>query len=115
VAGAVTGALLLGTIITGSLALGADSEFDDAVRDSNNPALPPAQREAARRDGLDALDRADTLALVTDILLVGTLVGAGATAYFLFTSDDGGDRMARLRISPTASAAGAGLIVSGEL
>jgi hypothetical protein len=119
IAGAATGALLVGTIIVGSLALGASSDFDLAVERSNDPSLSPAERSLARQDGLDAKDRADTLALVTDIMLVGTLLGAGATAFFLIQDlgSSGEERASgpRLRLTAGATPSGAGVMLSGEI
>ena len=40
------------------------------------------------RDLIDAANRADNLALATDILLGTTLLGAGATVYLLVTAND---------------------------
>lgn len=120
VAGAATIALALGGVITGGLALGAESDFEDAVADSNDPMLSPADREAARLDGLDAADRADTLALVSDIFFVGALVGAGVTAWLLISSDEDesaetASARGRLVAAPSVGPEHAGLVVRGAL
>ena len=81
---AATGALLVGTVITGVLALGANSDFEDAVARSNDTSLPRGERLLARQDGEDAASRANTLSAVTDVLLVSTIVAAGATVALFF-------------------------------
>jgi hypothetical protein len=76
---------------TGIAALRADSDFDGAVRRSNDPSLSAAERAEAREDGLDAKDRADRRALLTDIFLIGAGVGAAVTVVLLFVTRDDGD------------------------
>jgi len=118
ISGGVTGALLIGTVITGALALGAESDFDQAVRDSNNNSLSVMQRSTARRDGLDAADSADAFALVSDVLLVGTLIGAGVTVYLL-VSGSGEESAseqaegARWMAAPSISSEGGGIVLRG--
>jgi tetratricopeptide (TPR) repeat protein len=66
----VTSALALGAGATGLATLGKHDQYEDPVRE-------PAERERARRDG-------QRLATITDILLGGAVLGAGATAYYYF-------------------------------
>lgn len=84
IVGGATVAFFVAGTISGVLALAADGDFDDAVADSH-AARTDEELDAARARGMDAADRASGLATLTDILLVATLVGAGATAY-LFLS-----------------------------
>lgn len=86
----VTGGLILGAGIAGGVALAADADFEDAVTRSNDRSLTPAERNAARQDGLDADDRAASSALAADILIGLAAVSAGVTVYFFvaeFTRD----------------------------
>jgi hypothetical protein len=121
IAGAATGALLVGTIITGAMALGANGDFDDAVSRSNDSALSPAERRQARADGEDAASRANTLSAVTDVLLVSTIVAAGATValFFLTQPDEDEEAMAdgpRIRgVSAVATPLGGAVLLTGEL
>ncbi len=73
-----TAALVLGFAVTGGLALSSQRDFDDAVAASNDPSTKPMLREAARIEGADAANRADTLALVSDVCLVGGVIAGGA-------------------------------------
>ena len=112
IAGGATVALLLGAAVTGVAALGANSDFEDAVALCDRGRGDPLACE----EGHDSASSASTLALVTDILLVGGLVGAGVTAYLIATqSSDEAEQASRLRITPVASHQGGGLLVSGEL
>jgi len=118
IAGAATGALLVGTVITGILALGANSDFENAVERSNDRSISGAERRQARQDGLDAQDRANTLSTVTDVLLITTIIGAGATAaiFFLTQPDDDEDVAEGLRIRGASAAAtpdGGAVMLSG--
>lgn len=65
-----TGTLLAGATVTGLLAMSKHSTFED-------PEADPDDRASARDSG-------KTLALVTDILIIGTAVAAGYTAYQYF-------------------------------
>ncbi len=117
---AATGALLIGTVITGVLALGANSDFDDAVARSNDSSLPRGARLLARQDGEDAASRANTLSAVTDVLMVSTLVAAGATvALFFLTQPDDDESLAdgpRIRgLSAVATPEGGAVLLTGEL
>jgi hypothetical protein len=76
----------IGAGITGGLAIKAQSDFDDAVAASNSPSASDMMRHQARTEGLDASKRADTLAVVTDVLWVSAAVGA-TTAFVLWLVD----------------------------
>jgi hypothetical protein len=90
VAGGVTVAAALGMAITGGVALSANSSFDQHVAVFDDPSQPSDVREQARVDGLGAASDAHTFAAVSDALLVTTVLGAGATAFLFFTTQDGG-------------------------
>jgi hypothetical protein len=70
---AATGALAIGTGITGFLALSKKSEYDSKNTGTN---IPQAQ---------DLHDSVKTMNLVTDILLGGTVLAAGVTAVLYVT------------------------------
>jgi hypothetical protein len=92
--------------VSGVLAWKAQNDFDDAVADSNDPMRPTSERIAARADGLDAADRADVLATVTDVLLAGAAVSAG-TAFVLWLVDRRSARDVRsLSVAPSVGGRG---------
>jgi hypothetical protein len=102
VAASLTGALGVATIIVGSLALTNKSDFDQALADDDTKAAQ------------DLRDSGVTLNLVTDVLLIGTVVGAGVTAILLAVdlSSDGGD-VAGWRVAPSVGLQHAGLVLQG--
>lgn len=73
VTGAATVAFGVGAIVTGAVALSTHSDFEH-VNDGS---------DTARADQLRS--RGNTLNVVSDVLLLGTVVGAAATAYLYFT------------------------------
>lgn len=118
VAGGATIALAIGATVTGALALGANSDFDAAVAEVQSPDTSPDARAAARQRGLDAADSANTLALVTDILVAGAVVGAGVTVVLLLTQPGSStERATRARprtvAAPTFGRDRVGLVVQG--
>jgi tetratricopeptide (TPR) repeat protein len=83
IAGGVTLTLAAAGMITGLLALSANSDFEEARSARFAEMATGAQRLASYDDARDAASRANALALTTDILLVGALVGAVTTVYFI--------------------------------
>jgi hypothetical protein len=73
ITGLATAALGAGTVVTGILAVNAHSRFDRA-----NDGSDPAEAEDLRSSG-------KTLNVVSDVLLVGTIIGAVATLYLYVT------------------------------
>lgn len=67
----ITGALGAGTAITGILALGASNDLKDKR----------SQPDVNRKTLDDGSSRTKTLALVSDLLLVGTVIAGGAAIY----------------------------------
>ncbi len=102
-----TGALAgVGAVVTGLLALKAQSDFDDAVERSNSPTLSASERAEARDSGLSASDRAEKTALVTDILTVGA-VACASTAFVLWWFDrKQGEKERRVTLRPEVSPTG---------
>ena len=82
IAGGATFGLGVVAVVTGQLALAANREFDTNLNAVRNASLTEYQRAGAWARGVDAANRADALAAVTDVLLGLTLVGAGLTTYF---------------------------------
>lgn len=82
ISGGATFGLGIVAVVTGQLALAANREFDTNLSAVRNSTLTEYQRAGAWARGVDAANRADALAVVTDVLLGMTLVGAGLTTYF---------------------------------
>jgi hypothetical protein len=88
---ASTGALLVGTVTTGALALRARGEFEDEL--GSYPTTTAAVE--------DARGKMHRLALAADLLLAASAVAGGLSLYFLFADRPApGSDAARLRISP---------------
>jgi hypothetical protein len=97
ISGGATFGLGVIAVVTGQLALAANREYDTNLAALRNPALSEYQRSGAWARGIDAADRADALAAVTDILLTFTFVGVGLTTYFYLADRDASERQ-RLRV-----------------
>jgi tetratricopeptide (TPR) repeat protein len=99
-------AMFLGALITGQLALSAEADFEDS-RDTARDitGATPLERRSAYEDALEAADRADALAVASDIFLVAGIVGVGATVYLAIDHHSGGESdsgaSARLTVAPT--------------
>ncbi len=113
ITGAATVALGVTALALGVSALRQNSRFDEAVQDSNDPALSGRERAEARQRGLDAKDKADRRALAADIFGFTALAAAGATAYFMFFYDGGAEDHAT-SVAPAIGPDGAGLMVRGS-
>ena len=87
----VGGAIMAGAIVTGVLALGAESQLEEECPDD----------ACTSSDWMDTRDTGKTMATLTDVLLItgGLTVAAGAALLFLL--DDGGS----VERDPTLSAA----------
>ena len=97
ISGGATFGLGVVAVVTGQLALAANREFDTNLAALRNSALTEYQRAGAWARGIDAADRADALAAVTDILLTFTFVGVGLTTYFYLADRDASERQ-RVRV-----------------
>jgi hypothetical protein len=87
-AGGATFALGVSAVVTGQLALAANRDFNENLSAVRNPMLTEFQRAGAWARGVDAANRADAFAAVTDVLLALTLVSAGLTTYFYLADHD---------------------------
>jgi hypothetical protein len=103
VSGVATGALLVGTVVTGILYSSKRSEFKDA-----NSSLDPSR--------FDKHDAASTLGTVNLVFAAGTLVSAGFFGYFLATAGSHESApSAALHIVPVVAPNGGGLLLRGAL
>jgi len=112
VAAGTTVSMAAAVAITGGLALSSRQKFDDLVEVSNDPARTPRQRDAARADGEAYADHAKKLALVSDVLLVGSVLAGGATLW-LWLTDRKAEKRAALRAGPMVLRQGGGGLVLG--
>lgn len=115
IAGGITIGAAIGAGVTGGLALASNSEFDSQLATYENPFEDPSVREQARLGALSSADRANTLALVSDVLLVTTIVGAGVTTFFLITTQEGEllDDEVQAMAAPLVGEGLAGVVVMG--
>jgi len=117
IAGGAAIGLAIAGIATGIAAIGADGDFEDAVIASNDDTLSAEERADARQNGIDAADRASGLAMVSDIMFAGALIGAGVATYFYVTREESSDvvtNQRRLRATPAISHQGVGVLVQGS-
>ena len=113
ISGGATFGLGVIAVVTGQLALAANREYDTNVAALRNEALTEYQRAGAWARGIDAADRADALAAVTDILLTFTFVGVGLTTYFYLADRDASERQ-RLRVGLRSDAKSGRLELRGS-
>jgi hypothetical protein len=99
---AATGAFAIGAAITGIMATGKKSDFDKA-----NDGTDPSAAEDAKKSG-------QSLNLITDVLLAGTVVAGGVTAYLFFSRPEETAASNRLRIAPSVGSNGGGLVAVGR-
>jgi tetratricopeptide (TPR) repeat protein len=108
IAGGVTLALVAVATITGVLALRANSDFEHYKDALFDPTATTITKVTAYNEAQDAADRANGLALTTDILLGGALIGAAATTYLIITAQDE-EQPSHARLVPMLSPRSAGL------
>jgi len=113
ISGGATFGLGVVAVVTGQLALAANREFDTNLAALRNTALTENQRAGAWARGVEAADRADALAAVTDILLAFTFVGVGLTTYFYLADRDASERQ-RMRVSFSTDARSSQLQLRGS-
>jgi tetratricopeptide (TPR) repeat protein len=105
VSAGASAAMFVGALITGQLALSAESDFEEARDTSRDIAgATPLERRSSYEDALEAADRAEALAVASDIFLVAGIVGVGITTYIAIDYHSGGEsssESARLTVSPT--------------
>lgn len=111
----VTAAFTVAAIISGAIALKANSDFDTYVSWHEESPLTPDEHQQA----LAAADTANTASILTDVFIIGAIAGAGVTAFFLIIDGMGEEPGAvagdlRLRVSPVATRDGGGLVLGGS-
>jgi hypothetical protein len=79
-----------------------------------DPALGPAELQQARLDGEAAASDARTFALVTDVMLIASLVGAGATTALFVIAQGESDQEDTVALVPIVAPGAAGLFASGR-
>lgn len=99
----VTGALAVGAVVTGIVALSKRSDFN-AINDANHPA---DQKQSAH-------DSAVSMGVVNTALTAAAFVGAGVTAY-LYLSRPEKPASGRTYVTPWVAARSGGLVVGGTL
>lgn len=112
-AGAATVVLATTALALGLSALGQQRAFDDAAARSNDPSLTPAERSAARQEGLDADRRASRRSTTADVLGVTAVLAAGATVFFLLWKP-GTDEARAFRVAPAVAREGGGVLLDGR-
>jgi hypothetical protein len=101
----VTGALTIGAVATGIVALSKRADFTD-INDSTHSE---AEKQSAH-------DSAASMGLVSTILSAGALVGAGVTTYLFFSRPTvSKEQQARTVVAPWVLPGGGGLAVGGVL
>ena len=90
-------ALVLATVgtVTGLMVGSAEQEFDDSVSKRFDPTLSSLEQSEAWNDGVAASDRAQALAVTTDVLFGAAIVSAAIAVYF-YLSDDSDEAQAQL-------------------
>lgn len=97
------GALGVGAVVTGILALGKASDYDTV-----NDGTDPSAAEDLRKSG-------KTLNVTTDVLIGAAVVTAGVSAYLYFTRPEVDVRLdSGFAVVPTVSSKGAGLTMLGH-
>jgi hypothetical protein len=114
ITGAVTGAALLGTIIFGALALSANGSFENAVSRTMDGMLSSAEQEQARLEGEGAASDARTFAIVTDVMLITTIVGAGVTTALFIIAQGESDQEDTVALVPVLTPNAGGLFATGR-
>jgi hypothetical protein len=113
IAGGVTLALVAVATVTGVLALRANSDFQHYSDARWDPTATTVTKLTAYNEARDAADRANALALTTDILLGGALIGAAATTYLIITAQDE-EQPAHARLVPAIGTHGAGMQLNAQ-
>jgi hypothetical protein len=104
---AATGAFAVGATITGVLALGKNSDYEDEIS-KPKPGIDPAKAE-------DLRDAGQTLNIVTDVLIGGAIVSAGVTVILFFTRPEvEAGASAGLRVVPVVTPRGGALAATAS-
>lgn len=111
-AASITGAALITGLITGPLALRANDRFNDDVAHAHDPDPDGAN---ARLDGEMQASTARTLAAVTDVMIVTTILGAAATVtLFILDQTNAPQQGEHVAIVPVITPFGGGVTAIGQ-
>jgi tetratricopeptide (TPR) repeat protein len=113
VTASLAAALAVGGGVTGGLALGTESDFDDLVSECNS-----GERQGCYDDGVVLRDRADALAAATNALFATAGVAAVTALVLAFFTDWHGDEEGAnlaLNLSPLGGASTRGLLLDLRL
>lgn len=107
--------LTVGFVTTAGLTYKAQGDFDDSLAISNDVQQPLPVRDAAYADAADAKDKAERLALVSDVLLGGAVVASAATLVIWLVGKRHADQQsAALNAQPLLLRNAAGLSLRGH-
>jgi hypothetical protein len=116
-----TGALTAAAVVSGSIALAANGDFENAVTRSNDASLSPAERNQARADGISAANTANTASVLTDIFMIGAIAAAGVSVFFIVLdglsgeeTDETADNGPRVMAAPFATDRSGGFSLLGS-
>jgi len=101
IAGGITLAAAVGWGVTGGIALAENDAFEADVVRANDPTLSDVVHAEAQASGTSHADTARTLAITSDVLLVTTLVGLGATTFFFIIAQTEGDSEDTAALEPS--------------
>ena len=113
VTGAVSVGLVAAAVVTGVLALHANSAFNADVAQANDPRLSSADHNAAIALGRQDANHATTLATVTDVVGGLALAGTVATVVMLFSARTSDEHPQATAFAPFVGPHSAGLSVRG--
>ncbi|MBI2895101.1 MAG: PEGA domain-containing protein [Deltaproteobacteria bacterium] len=82
VGAAVTGGLFVGTVVTGLLALAAQSDFDEIAQTIEDEDPKGDELERLQQDGYAAADRLSAWSTSSDVFLVCTILAAAGTGIY---------------------------------
>lgn len=106
-------AFTVAAIISGSIALEANSDFETYVSRAQESPLTPDERQKA----LAAVDLANTASVLTDIFIIGAIASAGLTAFFIVVEGMGEEPEAAhagVRLLPVVAPGAGGLALGGR-
>ncbi|HEX2678993.1 MAG TPA: hypothetical protein VHM19_20225, partial [Polyangiales bacterium] len=115
IAGGATLAFAVAGTITGVLAKSAEKNFNDNRKARFSDQLTQAQQAQAWENANAASNRTYALAITTDVMFAGALVGAGVTIYLYVKSRHAGaESEAQATVEPAIGPHSASLVAHGH-
>jgi hypothetical protein len=114
VSGAVTAGLAIATAVVGGIALNANSTYKDLAAEWKDNTLTPEKRDQSRREANTKSASAQNLALGTDILLAGAVVGATVTLCLALLWPKPRESYTASAVLPFVSSHGAGALLTSS-